>query len=196
MTRITAVVLAIVSLFFTACSGYSESQEEVTLITGGYGYEVGDIVLIDNQKEPEPGDIVQYDAEANKSHCMAFGPGVYLARIIGLPGDRVSFSRCDFKVNEYTGSSRCGEGIWPSTQIVMWGTDKYEDIASMELRVPVDEFLADSFIGLECTGEIDETGSSISYHRFTIKRQAVKGVILKKVGYDEEFAEREKNVVY
>ena len=44
--------------FYAPASG---QFKQITLITGGYGYEVGDIVLVDTQQEPRLGDIVQYD---------------------------------------------------------------------------------------------------------------------------------------
>jgi hypothetical protein len=78
----------------------------------------------------------------------------------------------------------------------MWGTSRYEDAANMELTVPGNEYLADNWVGLECTGEIDETGSSKSYNRFTVKKEAIIGVILEKLGHDKEFEERQKGVVY
>ncbi len=202
-TRFVIVVLTMVALMSVGCSRYPESQEKITLITGGYGYEVGDIVLVDQQKEPEIGDIVQYDARVNKSFAMAFGSGVYLAKIIGLPGDNVSFERWSYEANGYKVSQERyykANGTtyehWPNTRIVMWGTVKYEDVANMVLTVPNNEYLADRFIGLEATGEIDETGSSKTYHRFTIKREAIRGVLLKKLGHDKEFEEAQKNIVY
>ncbi len=172
------------------------NQTKVTLITGGYGYEVGDIVLLDTRKEPEPGDIVQYDWRLNKSNCMGMGPSSYLAKIIGLPGDKVSFNVSSFSANGYTGSFPYGPGIWPRTKPTMWGTIKYADAANMELIVPDGEYLADRWIGLECTGELDETGSSKTYNRFTIKQQAITGVILKKLGHDQAFEERQKTIIY
>jgi hypothetical protein len=39
----------------------SNNQQKATLSVSGYGYESGDIVLIDTQKEPDEGDIVQFD---------------------------------------------------------------------------------------------------------------------------------------
>jgi len=66
----------------------------------------------------------------------------------------------------------------------------------MSLVVPVNEFLADTLIGYECTGETYPDGGTISFTRFTVKREAINGVILEKLGHDKEFAERQKRVVY
>ncbi|HUT69020.1 MAG TPA: hypothetical protein VMW86_10810 [Dehalococcoidales bacterium] len=197
MIKIIPAFLVILVLFLIGCSErYPEYQEKVTLATGGYGYEVGDIVIIDTQKTPEVGDIVQYDWALNKSNCFGMGPALYLAKIIGLPGGEVIFSRCDFKINGYIGTSPCGEGISPNTKMVIWGSDTYEDVAGRQLIVPSNEYLADKWVGQECTGEVDETGSSKVYNRFTVKNEAIKGVILIKLGHDKEFEESQKNIVY
>lgn len=172
------------------------NQTKVTLIASGYGYEVGDIVLLDTRKEPEPGDIVQYNRIKNNSFCMSFGPTGSLAKVIGLPGDKVSFNVSSFSANGYTGSFPYGPGIGSRTKLTMWGTIKYADAANMDLVVPDGEYLADTHIGLECTGEVDETGSSKTYNRFTIKQQAIEGVILKKLGHDQVFQDEQKNIIY
>lgn len=186
--RAALAVLVIAFLTLVGCSK-DYYQARVPLNVSGYGYEIGDVVLLDIEKTPEIGDIVLYDAIANESHCMAFGPGVYLARIIGYRGNKVSFSEYSYEANGYIVTLK-------SSERVMWGSDRYEDVANMELRVPENEYLADHSVGQECPpGEYDEYGS-ISYQRFTIKRGAIKGVILKKVGHDQEFEEEWENVVY
>ncbi len=85
---------------------------------------------------------------------------------------------------------------WPQTKQLMWATEKLDNVAGMKLRVPEGEFLADKWIGLECTGESDSSGSSKTYNRFTVKQEAISGVILEKLGHDKEFEERQKGVVY
>jgi signal peptidase I len=86
------------------CSQYPLVPLEVS----SYGYEMGDIVLTDTKKTPEIGDLVLYDTNVKRSHCMAFGPGVYLAKVIGLPGDNVRFSQCSYEANGCIGSFECG----------------------------------------------------------------------------------------
>ena len=113
------IIFILITLIATA-SCTTRSQTKVTLITGGYGYEVGDIVLIDTKKEPELGDVVQYDWGLNKSNCFAFGPSMYLSKIIGLPGDTVSFNVTSFSANGYTGSFPNGQ----LTKPMMWGNYK------------------------------------------------------------------------
>jgi hypothetical protein len=55
--------------------------------------------------------------------------------------------------------------------------------------------LADKWVGQECSGT-DKNGSSIPYNRFTIKSEAITGVILEKIGHDQEFEDAQKNIVY
>jgi hypothetical protein len=164
----------------------------ITLIIGGYGYAVGDIVLIDKNKEPIIGDVVLYDCHKNKSYCMAFGPGVDLARIIGLSGDIVSFQQSTYISNSISGN-------FSRPQRTLWGADKFDvaDMLDRQLKVPENELLVDRWIGQECRpGDVDEHGSSIAYSRYTLKREAITGVLIKKTGHDKEFEEQQKKVVY
>lgn len=208
IVRVAAMI--ILSLILAGCAASPASpvspasQEKVTLITGDYGYEVGDIVLIETQKEPQLGDVVQYDAGINRSFCAAFGPGVYLAKIVALPSDRVVFTKDSYEVNGRVYASEYR--FYMDNQLhrrpqemvrVMWGADRYENMAGMELEVPKGEYLADRWIGRECPpGEYDKHGSSIFYNRFTVKREAIKGILLKTLGHDKEFAEKVKRRVY
>ena len=171
--------------FFAPASG---QFKQITLITGGYGYEVGDIVLVDTLQEPKLGDIVQYDWRLNKSDCMAMGPGFYLTKVIGIPGDKVKFEIGSYFANGFTGSL-------PAGKPTMWGSTKYADVANMKLIVPDGEYLADKWIGQECSG-IDENGSSILYNRFTVISEAITGVILEKIGHDQEFEDAQKTIIY
>ena len=162
--------------------------KQITLITGGYGYEVGDIVLVDRLQEPKLGDIVQYDWRLNNSDCMAMGPGLYLTKVIGIPGDKVKFEAGSYFANGFTGSL-------PADIPTMWGSIKYADVTNMPLIVPDGEYLADKWVGQECSGT-DKNGSSTPYNRFTIKSEAITGVILEKIGHDQEFEDAQKNIVY
>jgi hypothetical protein len=202
MRRLATLVLtlSVVALFSGGCSlnpQYPEYQKKVTLVSGGYGYEIGDIVLVDTQVEPRLGDIVQYNWDLNRSSCMGMGPEVYLAKIIGRPGDTVNFGVNSFTANGYTGSFDYGPNIWPRTKPTIWGTVRYDDAANMELIVPEGEYLADKWIGQECPpGEKDETGNSRINNRFTVKQGAIIGVVVNKLGHDKEFEERQKRIIY
>jgi len=171
--------------FFAPASG---QFKQITLITGGYGYEVGDIVLVDTQQEPKIGDIVQYDWRLNNSDCMAMGPGFYLTKVTGIPGDAVKFEAGSYFANGFTGSL-------PAGKPTMWGSTKYADVTNMKLIVSEGEYMADKWVGQECSGT-DKNGSSIPYNRFTIKSEAITGVILEKIGHDQEFEDAQKNIVY
>jgi hypothetical protein len=162
--------------------------KQITLITGGYGYEVGDIVLVDTRQEPKIGDIVQYDWRLNRSDCMAMGPGFYLAKVVGKPGDSVKFGIDSFFANGFTCSL-------PAGKPTMWGSTKYADVTDMKLVVPQGEYLADKWVGQECSG-IDENGSNTPYNRITVKSEAIIGVILEKIGHDQEFEDAQENIVY
>jgi hypothetical protein len=175
--------------------------QKVTLITGGFGYTVGDIVLIDTAKEPAPGDVVQYNSRVNKSDMWAFGPVVNLAKIIGLPGDAVSFKQWSYEVNglagEIVGSPSSGVHI-SGTPRTLWGNQEINNISDYsgrELKVPENEYLADKLIGQEGRGT-DEHGSGIPYIRYTINREALIGVVIEKIGHDQEFEDQQKRVVY
>jgi len=162
-------------------------QQKVTLVPGGFGYEVGDVVIIDTQKQPAPGDIVEFSARTNNSDCMAFGPDGRLARIIGIPGDKVVFGSQSYSANSFNGST--------GYTIAIWGTTRYEDIAGKTLVVPDQEYLADASVGRECTSE-SIPGGSKWYSRFTVKKEAIVGVIVKKLGHDQDFEDRQKRIVY
>jgi hypothetical protein len=149
---------------------------------------VGDIVLVDTRQEPKLGDIVQYDWRLNKSDCTAMGPGFYLAKVVGKPGDKVKFEIGSFFANGFTGSL-------PANKPTMWGSTKYEDVTNMILIVPDGEYLVDKCIGQECSGT-DENGSSILYNRYTVKSEAIIGVILEKIGHDQEFEDTQKSIIY
>ena len=182
------LLVALMISFLQACAAappMAIQPSKITLITRGYGYQVGDIVRIDTQKKPALGDIVQFDTELNKSDCGVIeGFRHHVTKIIGLPGDTVSFQQWSYQANGYEvtqeryyecNGTTCEH--WPETKQVMWGNEKFEHVAGMELREPADEYLADGWIGYECTGEIDEGGSSKMYNRFTVKQQAITALL-------------------
>jgi hypothetical protein len=185
-------VLSTAMLVFGGCSGTIGNLSRVTLITGGYGYSVGDVVLLDTQKEPAVGDIVQYNWIINKSACGGMGPSLYLAKIVGLPGDDVIFQQSSYEANGYMGTV---ENY--GTKQVIWGSEKFDNVAGMNLKVPANEYLADRWIGEECIpAEVNWPVSTEAYNRFTVKQEAIMGVVLQKLGHDKEFEEEQKQIVY
>ncbi len=190
-------LLVVLSFCVQACAAEPPvaTKNKITLITGGYGYEVGDIVRIDPQKQPELGDIVQYDWFLNKNSCGAMGPPLYLVKIIGLPGDTVSFQQWSYEANGYEvtleryyeANDRTYQHR-PQTIQVLWAPEKLDNVAGMNLKVPTGEYLADKWIGYACVPG--------GYNLFTVKSEAITGVLIEKIGHDKEFEEEQKNTVY
>jgi len=163
--------------------------KEVVLPISGYGYELGDVLLIDRWKSPQLGDIVVYDCEKNNSYCMAMGPGVDLIKVIGMPGDIVDCTKKYADVN--------GQRIfWQGGGSIIWGTEKYGEMPDMKLRVPDGEYLSDQWVGIECSPDEKQENRTIAYDRYTVKTEAIAGIIVKKIRHDEEFEKTLKNIVY
>jgi len=57
---------------------------------------------------------------------MAMGPGFYLAKVAGRPGEPVLFEIDSFSTNGFTGSL-------PAGKPTMWGSTKYADVTNMKL---------------------------------------------------------------
>jgi hypothetical protein len=103
--------------------------------------------------------------------------------VIALPGDSVSFARwsyqangCDVVLQEHNA---------PETTKVLWGADIYTDVAGLTLQVPNEEYLGDRWIGRE--GRPEEFGQAnyFGYNRFTIKKAAISGIVIKKTGHKD-----------
>jgi hypothetical protein len=195
LKRILTGILISTLLLTIAC--LPKNQEKVSLRSGGYGYVIADIVLIDTEKTPEIGDIVLYDAIENGSYGTAFGPGVHLSKIIGQPGNKVTFINSTYKTNGYQGPISDPPGGISAEQNVMWGIEKYDNSAFLELTVPDSEFLADDWLGRNCVpNETNEDAGSVCYNRYTIKQKAIIGVVLKKLGHDNKLEEELKGTLY
>ena len=135
------------------------------------------------------GDIVVYDCEKNNSYCMAMGPGVDLIKVIGMPGDIVDCTKKYADVN--------GQRIfWQGGGSIIWGTEKYGEMPDMKLRVPDGEYLSDQWVGIECSPDEKQENRTIAYDRYTVKTEAIAGIIVKKIRHDEEFEKTLKNIVY
>lgn len=129
----------------------NENQQMATLSVDGYGYESGDIVLIDTQKEPNVGDIVQFDRRLNNSDCTVWGSRIDIAKIIGLPRELASFKQYSYEINGYSVN-------WTSQGQIMWGNKPLDNAAGLTSTVPDNELLVDKCVGLECQG-VNENGS-------------------------------------
>lgn len=192
------VLLSMVLLAFSACgnsnttlttqqsifelsvpSPVNENQAKCLLMGGGYGYEYGDVVLLDTKSSPEVNDIILYDWGINKSNFHIFGPSFQLARVIALPGDSVIFSTWSYTANGYNVSLR--RHNTPETLNVIWGTDIFKDVSGLTLQIPDGDYLGDGWIGREGRQEDFGQPDYFGYNRFTIKKEAIKGIVIKKM---------------
>ena len=73
--------------------------------------------------------------------------------------------------------------VWPRE--LSWGNRQYDNTTSLELTMPDDEYLTDRWI-CPC-----RTGS-----KFTVKKEAVTGVVIMKTGHSQTLEEVLKKVVY
>lgn len=204
-------VLVFVVLLFSGCTGTMSSRLEITRLAGAYskttlisdgcGYEIGDVVILNTEKEPGLGDVVYYDWRVNESDCMGFGAGRYMARIVGLPGDNATFHNWSYEANGYKielGSEEKKQKR-PDMGNVMWGSQRYDTVTGLVLAVPDGEFLADNWIGPECIGEEDESGNleiTGTYNRYTVRKEAILGIITMKIWHDNKFEEQRRGAVY
>jgi hypothetical protein len=156
-------------------------KSNALLYFDGYGYEYGDIILLDTEKTPALGDVILYDWTLNKSDFNGFGPRYQLARVIGLPGDEVTFESWSYNANSYN-VTLTGQEHNPPTKYVIWGNETFIDVSGLTLKLPDEEYLGDRMIGREGRQEIGKT-ESIGYNRFTVKKDAINGIVVKKIGH-------------
>jgi len=156
-------------------------QGKLILEVDGYGYTVGDIVQI-KTGQPALGDVIVYDPFKNKSMCLGMGPSMSLGKTLGVPRETFSFQKSNLKIRaEIVELDRDY-----SQQKAVFGGQKYENLVAKNITLENGESLIDRWVGLECfAGELDETGSSISYNRFTVNEEAIIGIIVKKIGHDK-----------
>ena len=157
----------------------SPGVAQATLFVTDYGYKYGDIVQLDTKTQPKLGDIVLYSWTLNKSNFMAFGPEYQLIKIVGLPGDSVTFKDYSYSANTFNIGLRDDVSY---TLNVMWGKTVYADVSGLTLKVPDGEYLGDKWVGQEGKQGGFGKSASVSYNRFTVKKEAVSGVVVKKVG--------------
>lgn len=164
----------------------------LTLEIDGYGFTVGDIVQIKTGR-PVLGDIIVYDQVKNKNMCFAMGSSMSLGKILGVPGETFSFQNGNLKIRaEIVELDRDY-----SQQKAVFQGQKYENLVGKNITLQTGEYLIDRWVGLEClAGELDETGSSISYNRFTVNEEAISGVVEKKIGHDNQAEKEFKNIIY
>jgi len=201
MKRSWVITIASLAIIFTAvilfgpelAGDYMKDKGEKGIIKIGnaglmgleytdYDYQPGDILLIWMNASPDADEIVYYNALAN--NCTAgFGPGRYLARIVGLPGDRVIFSGDSYTVRgrSYAAERRYYDGTnfvsqLMGTRNLVWGNLQLDEMTGREMSIPDNEYLADKWI---CPGRW-----SIG-NRFTIFTAAIIGTVIMKVGHSQ-----------
>ena len=173
----------------------TESQQvkpnRLTLEIDGYGYTIGDIVQI-KKGQAALGDDVVYNSVDNKSMCLAMGSAMSLGKIVGLPGGSVSFQNDGFKI----GTELIKLDKDYSQQKAVFGGQKYNNLP-INIIIKNGEYLLDKWVGFECfNGELDETGTSIPYNRFTVNEESIMGVIEKKIGHDNQAEKEFRNRIY
>lgn len=165
---------------------------KLTLEVDGYGFTAGDIIQAKTE-QPVVGDVIIYDSFKNDSICFTMGSGKYLGKILGVPGETFSFQNGNLKIR--TEIVKFDKDY--SKERAVFGGQKYENLVDKNITLQPREYLIDKWMGLECfTGELDKTGSSISYNRFTINKEAIIGVIGKKIGHDNKAENEFRSRIY
>lgn len=167
-----------------------------------YDYRCGDILIINTQSDPRIGDLVFYNAQTNDSFCMTFGSGITIAKIIGLPGDTVKFYETSYEIRgiNYPSENRyyIGDELITFPKIlrnVKWGDEIY-NLARKTLTVPEGQYLTDMWIGHECIPGVYINGSTAMADRYTIKQEAIIGIVLMQIGHSRIFENYQKSIVY
>ncbi len=167
------------------------TPNRMTLGIDGYGYTVGDIVQI-KKGQPTLGDVIVYNPFENKSMCLGMGPYMSLGKIVGVPGESVSFQNDGLKIR--TEMIKFDRNY--SQQKAVFGGQKYKNLP-VNIILKNGEYLLGKWVGFECfNGELDETGSSIPYNRFTVNEESITGVIEKKIGHDNQAETEFKGRIY
>lgn len=161
----------------------SENRAQALLYVDGYGYEYGDIVLLDTESSPKVGDVLLYNSRLNNSDLGVFGPKYLLVKVIALPGDNVVFKEWSYRANGYNILLENYEQR--ETMNVLWGTTIYKDLNGLTLSVPEGQYLTDIWIGKEGVPEGQHQTDYLGYSCFTVKREAIIGIVLKKNGHKD-----------
>ena len=166
-------------------------QNELILEVEGYGYANGDIIEI-KTGSPTVGDVIMYESYKNRNMCLSIGSGVALGRILGVPGETFSFQNGNLQIR--TEIVKFDRDY--SQQRAIFGGQKYENLVARNIILTNGEYLIDKWVGLECVaGEIGGTVSSV-YNRFTVNEEAIIGIIVEKIGHDQQVEEKFWHTVY
>jgi len=131
------------------------------------------------------------------------GSGVYLAKIIGLPGDTVKFNNDSYEIRGklypteqryYVGNELKNLPIELTN--MQWGDKYYDRLSGLTLSIPDDQYLTDEWIGWECLPDKMINGSTAIAKRFTIKAPSIIGVCLMQVGHSWIFENYQGHLIY
>jgi hypothetical protein len=157
----------------------SPSPGNFTLESGGYGYQIGDKVNL-KQGDPHRGDIILYSKSLNRINCVVMGSDQVLGQVVGLPGESLYFEEGTVKI----GSEIFNIGYNLSVGSIVIGDKKYDNLNGQSITLQQNEYLMDKKIGDECFNvnfKTEEGGGTVSYScsRFTVYKEAIKGIIVK-----------------
>jgi hypothetical protein len=137
---------------------------------------------------------------------MAFGSGISMAKIIGSPGDTVKFYENSYEIRgktypaerryytDYTGNEQI---IIPmDLKDVKWGEEIFDNLAGQTLTIPEGQYLTDEWLGPECLHGVIINGSTAAANRYTVKQEAIIGVVLVQIGHSRIFENRQKRIIY
>lgn len=160
-------------------SPINANESKALLLSRGYGYVYGDVILLDTKNSPQVGDVILYNWTINKSDFHYFGPTYHLVKVIALPGDSVTFEKWSYKANGYEVILQ--EHNTPETTSVIWGSTIYEDVSGLTLQLPQEEYLGDKWIGKEGLQEYYGETYYSGHNRFTIKKEAISGIVIRTI---------------
>ena len=67
----------------------------------------------------------------------------------------------------------------------VFGNQKYANLAATPITLQVGEYLIDRWVGQQCfANEVDATGSSKFFNRFTVNQEAITVIIVRKLSHD------------
>ena len=167
------------------------TTRRATLSVAGEGYAVGDIVELAPAEQISVGDVVLFDIHRNNSSCGYFGPGEQLVKVLAGPNEFVVLTEHGIRIRN--------EEI-PVINLrfpLLLGATSYDAPSTTPVAVPPDEYIVDQMTGMECTGrDADGIATGPALTRITVRREAVLGKVLRKIGHDAKIADEMEHAVY
>ena len=167
------------------------TTKRVTLFVAGEGYAVGDIVELAPAEQISVGDVVLFGLRRNNSSCGYFGPGEQLVKVLGGPGESVLLTERGIRIRD--------EEISVSSPRfpLLLGAKSYDAPSMTPVVVPPEEYIVDQVTGMECTGrDADGIATGPALTRITVRREAILGKVLRKIGHDAKIADEMEHAVY